>query len=204
LGEGLGTFSHIGPAEAPSPLRTSAKHAQRIARNTLGMPEEGSFAARGRDEIPPDPVLPHPVTSPSSASCSSICASALPKASPESIRADLLACVVLDDEPPQPEPVVVRTHRIDERRVSARVVVEHDEARGNSDGPAHVHDRIGSRPKALNALALHTERRSGGGGGAYPPRNGEPKLGDPRYRQGGISVEVLPRLPRRFSPPPAR
>jgi hypothetical protein len=47
------------------------------------MPEEGSFAARGRDEIPPDRVLPHPITSPSRASCSSIIASALPKASPK-------------------------------------------------------------------------------------------------------------------------
>jgi hypothetical protein len=55
---------HIGPAEAPSPLRTSAKHVQTIARNALGMREEGSFAARRRDEIPPDRVLPHPITFP--------------------------------------------------------------------------------------------------------------------------------------------
>jgi hypothetical protein len=95
--------------EAPSPLRTSAKHVQRISRNTLGMPEVGSFAARGGDEIPPDRVLPHPITSPRERAAPG---SALPPCRthrPKSIRADLLACVALDDEAPQSEAVVART-----------------------------------------------------------------------------------------------
>jgi hypothetical protein len=52
----------------------------------------------------------------------------------ERIRCDLLACVVLDDEAPQAEGVIVPTHRIDERRVTARVVVERHEARRHGYG----------------------------------------------------------------------
>jgi hypothetical protein len=52
----------------------------------------------------------------------------------EGIRADLFACVMLDDVAPQSELVVVRTHRIDELRVTAGVVVEHHEIRRHGEG----------------------------------------------------------------------